>query len=74
MTTSYINDENTVNNLSQQVKEILSKKGFSKIYNDTDLQYFASQAKGAFNKADAIAQKFLEYFEDTQSDFNEYIF
>jgi len=66
--------KNTSIKLSHQVNEILSSKGLSKIFNDRDFDYFKSQIKSAFNRAQAIAEKFIEYHEGTKSDFNEYIF
>ncbi|KAA2218251.1 hypothetical protein [Maribacter flavus] len=59
--------------LSEQVKSILHKNGLSKIFNYSDYEIFKNRVKTAFNKAQAIADLFLE--ENTeQSDFNEYIF
>ncbi|MFP9114296.1 hypothetical protein ACLI1A_10145 [Flavobacterium sp. RHBU_3] len=59
---------------SEQVLSILHDKGLSKIFNYTDYEYFKKQCKGAFNLAQAIAEMFIEYNCDTQSDFSEYVF
>lgn len=74
MTPIQFKAKNTANKLSQQVNEILTSKGLSKIFNDRDFDYFKSQIKSAFNRAQAIAEKFIEYHEGTKSDFNEYLF
>jgi hypothetical protein len=58
---------------SEQVFAILHEKGLSKIFNYSDYEYFKKQCKGAFNLAQAIAEKFLEY-NDHESDFTEYVF
>jgi hypothetical protein len=62
------------NNISTQVSEILSSKGLSKIFNYQDYRYFKNQVNSAFNVAQAIAEKFIEYYEGEDSDFNEYVF
>lgn len=58
---------------SVQVREILTKNGYSHLFNYNDYKYFKTQCKNEFNKALAIAQKFVEYNE-VSSDFQEYIF
>lgn len=58
---------------SEQVFSILHERGLSKIFNYDDYEYFKKQCKGAFNLAQAIADKFLEY-NDHESDFAEYVF
>lgn len=60
--------------LSEQVKTILNKKGFSALFNYSDYQHFKSQCKNAFNKAQAIAEKFQAEAEPQQNDFQDYIF
>lgn len=61
--------------LSEQVKTILQEKGFLKVFNYSDYNYYKTSAKDAFNKAYAIAELFIkENQHATQSDFNEYIF
>lgn len=59
--------------LSEQVKKILHSKGLSKIFNYSDYEHFRRKAKKAFNKAQTIADLFQKENE-TNSDFNEYIF
>lgn len=59
--------------LSNQVKAILHKKGLSKVFNYTDYNHFKEQCKGAFNKAQEIADKFTEEHQ-AESDLNEYVF
>lgn len=73
--------ENTTNNsktnpflLSEQVKRILRKQGFSSLFNYGDYKFFKEQCKTAFNKAQAIAEKFQAEAEPQQNDFQEYIF
>lgn len=58
---------------SVQVREILTKNGYSHLFNYNDYKYFKTQCKNEFNRALAIAQKFVEYNE-VSSDFQEYIF
>lgn len=61
--------------LSEQVKTILQEKGFLKVFNYSDFQYYKLQAKTEFNKALAIAEKFIADNEsENLSDFNSYIF
>jgi len=59
--------------LSEQVKKILTEKGFSFLFNFQDYRHFKPQAKGDFNPALKIANLFIQ---DTnqESDFNQYIF
>lgn len=61
--------------LSEQVKNILQKKGLLKIFNYQDYNYYKEQVKEAFNKAVTIAELFILDNEDANSsDFNDYIF
>jgi len=60
--------------LSEQVKTILRKEGFSSIFNYEDYKFFKEQCKNAFNKAQAIAEMFQAEAEPQQNDFQEYIF
>jgi hypothetical protein len=60
--------------LSNQVKTILRKQGFSSIFNYNDYTFFKDQCKSAFNKAQAIADKFKAEAEPHENDFQEYIF
>lgn len=73
MTQITLHAKNTTNPISYQVRQILNEKGFSFLFNWSDYAYYKSQAKNAFNKAQAIAELFIQ---DTQaeSDFNEYVF
>lgn len=60
---------------SEQVKEILKSKGFSKVFNYSDYNHYKEKVNNAFNKVQAIAQLFIE--ENTisnQSDYKDYIF
>jgi len=65
--------ENTKNTLSHQVRQQLNEKGFSFLFNWDDYYYFKSLCKEAFNKSQAIAEKFIEE-TNASSDFNEYLF
>jgi hypothetical protein len=67
------NDKNTAFKLSNQVKNILHKNGLLKAFNYSDYQYFKNQCKNAFNRAQAIANKFIEEHKE-ESELNEYIF
>lgn len=71
--TSYSHKSNAFK-LSDQVKNILQERGLSAIFNINDYLYFKKKAKTAFNKAQAIAELFIEENVNTKSDFNEYIF
>lgn len=59
--------------LSTQVQEILSKNGYSHLFNFQDYNFFKSQCKTEFNQALKIAQLFVEY-HGAESDYQEYIF
>jgi hypothetical protein len=59
--------------LSNQVKRILQKRGLSKAFNYSDYNLFKEYAKSAFNKAQTIADNFIQEHQDN-SDFNEYTF
>jgi len=59
---------------SEQVIAILHERGLSKIFNYTDYEYFKRQCKSAFNRAQAIADLFMEYNSDIYSDYAEYVF
>lgn len=60
--------------LSTQVQKILHEKGYSRFFNFTDFQYYKKQVKDQFNKAQAIAELFIQENENELSDFQEYIF
>jgi hypothetical protein len=73
-TRTHLNDKNNAFNLSTQVKNILHEKGLSFLFNFHDYKYFKSQISTAFNKAQAIAEMFIQYHEPTQNDFSDYVF
>ncbi len=58
---------------SEQVKTILHNHGLSKVFNYQDYKYFEGKVKRAFNKAQAIADLFIEEHR-TESDLTEYVF
>jgi 5-bromo-4-chloroindolyl phosphate hydrolysis protein len=60
--------------LSEQVKKILHEKGLSFLFTYQDYKYFKSQVSEAFNKAQEIANLFIQYHEPTKTDFSEYEF
>ncbi|WP_341221043.1 hypothetical protein [Polaribacter atrinae] len=61
--------------LSEQVKTLLLQKGFLKVFNYQDYNYYKEQLKHSFNKALDIAERFISDNETTNSsDFNDYIF
>lgn len=57
--------------ISEQVKRILHSRGLSKVFNYQDYDHFKELCKSAFNKAQAIADKFIEEHQ-SESDFSEY--
>ena len=59
--------------LSDQVKNILTEKGFSFLFNWSDYNHFKKQALNAWNKAQAIAELFITE-NNSKSDFDEYVF
>lgn len=69
-----IKAKNTSIKLSEQVKNHLSEKGYSALFNYSDYQYYKAQAKKAFNKAHAIAELFISENNQNESDYNGYIF
>ena len=71
-TQTNISRKNT-NLLSYQVRQILTEKGYSFLFNWDDYQYFKSLAKSAFNKANTIAELFIQE-TNTKSDFDEYVY
>ena len=66
--------KNTSFKLSEQVKETLHAKGYSFLFNYNDYKYYKSQVKKAFNKAQAIADLFIQENNTNESDFSEYVF
>jgi hypothetical protein len=65
--------KNTAFKLSEQVKATLHEKGYSFLFNYSDYTYYKAQAKKAFNKAQAIADLFIQE-NNTNSDFSEYVY
>ena len=65
--------KNTAFKLSEQVKATLHAKGFSFLFNYSDYIYYKSQAKKAFNKAQAITEMFIQE-NNSNSDFSEYVY
>ena len=72
-TRTNLNDKNNAFKLSAQVKNILQEKGHSRAFNYSDYEYFKKQCKNAWNKAQAIAEKFIEE-NNINSDYNDYVF
>lgn len=66
-------NKNTSLNLSSQVRRILADCGLSKVFNYNDYKHFKVKASKSFNKAQAIADFFIEENQNN-SDLNEYIF
>ncbi len=67
-------NKNNAFKLSEQVKATLHEKGYSFLFNYSDYSYYKSQAKRAFNKAQAIAELFIQDNTNQKSDYNGYIF
>jgi hypothetical protein len=65
--------KSNTNLLSYQVRQELSQRGYSFLFNWSDYTYYRDQAKHAFNKAVAIAELFIQD-TNTESDFHEYTF
>ncbi|MEI6865790.1 hypothetical protein [Flavicella sp.] len=73
--TTIKSDKNKSFILSEQVKRILHEKGFLKIFNYPDYNYFKELKKNAFNKAFEIATLFIADDQSTNtSDLQDYIF
>lgn len=66
--------KNTAFKLSEQVKATLHEKGYSFLFNYSDYAYYKAQVKKAFNKAQAIADLFIQDNTNQRSDYNGYIF
>ncbi len=60
--------------LSDQVISILHSKGFSAIFNYPDYEHFKKQCKSAYDKAQAIAELFIQDNAEATNDFNDYVF
>lgn len=66
--------KSTAFKLSEQVKAILHEKGYSFLFDYTDYKYYKAKAKQAFNKAQAIAELFIQDNQPQKSDYHGYIF
>jgi len=60
--------------LSDQVFSILHQRGLSKVFNYQDYLYFKKQCNAAFDKAQAIAELFIQDNNLTNSDYNDYVY
>lgn len=75
MTKAHINESKDKSfKLSEQVKAILHKKGYSFLFNYQDYKYYKEQVKTAFNKAYTIADLFIQDNQPQKSDYHGYIF
>ena len=63
--------KNTENKLSNQVKKLLAKQGFSHVWNKNDFKYHKRLTKKYFNPAQAIANALILESSE-QSDFSNY--
>jgi hypothetical protein len=66
--------KNTAFKLSEQVKATLHAKGYSFLFNYSDYEYYKKQAQSAFNKAQTIADLFIQDNTTQKSDYHGYIF
>ena len=60
--------------IKEQVQQILHEQGFSKVYNETDFEYFKRQCRRAFNAPQAIADLFIQDNAETPSDYHDYVY
>ncbi|WP_197022167.1 hypothetical protein [Sediminibacter sp. Hel_I_10] len=67
------NDKINPFTVSYQVKAILHKKGLSQAFNYADYEYFKIKCRNAFNKAQAIANLFIEEYRE-ESNLKDYQF
>lgn len=74
MESNKTNTKNNPFNLSNQVKRELQRRGYSSTFNYSDYNFFKSQCKDAFNKALAIAMRFIEEAEPQANDFKNYTY
>ena len=65
--------KNNAFKLSIQVKNELSKKGYSTLFNYSDYIYYKAICKNAFNKVHEIVNLFI-WENNAKSDFDEYVF
>ncbi len=63
-----------IQNLSDKVYQILKDKGFSKLFNYEDYNFFKKECRNAQNQAEAIAEKFIFWNSHENSDFADYDF
>ena len=61
-----------VQKLSDLVYQILSEKGFSKLFNFEDYRYFKKQSENHPNRAEYIAEQFIFWNSHEESDFADY--
>lgn len=73
MTPIQSSHKNNAFKLSDQVKADLHARGYSFLFNYEDYKYYKERVKQAFNKAQAIAELFIQE-NQTESDFSQYIF
>ena len=57
-----------------EVEQILHAQGFSKIFNETDFEYFKRRCRQAFNVPQAIADLFIQDNNETPSDYHDYVY
>jgi hypothetical protein len=69
-----IQAKTTAIKLSDKVINILHEKGLSKVFNYNDYNYFKEQCKNAFDKANAIAELFIQDNNHENSDYHDYIY
>lgn len=63
-----------VQNLSDKVFQILKNKGFSKVFNDIDFNYFKIQSADKQFPDEWIAEQFIFWNSHELSDFADYEF
>lgn len=60
--------------LSDKVYQILKDKGFTKLFNWTDYQFFKKESANQANPAQWIADQFISWNSHELSDFADYEF
>lgn len=65
--------DNKTTNLSERVKDILFIKGYDKVFNWDDFNYYIRMTAKAIHRAEAIANLFIEESNEI-SDYAEYEF
>lgn len=63
-----------IQKLSDKVYQILSERGFSKLFNWEDYRFFKKESKDHPNPAEYIAQSFISWNNNQLSDFADYTF